>query len=214
MINLQNIHSYFTNNKSQDIINQERMGRRGDVMITHCGTQEFETKQLILRRFEYEDVEDMKKYWISDPKIQFMYSEPIYESREEILELLKGYIESYNRLDYYRWAIILKDTNECIGQIAYFLVDTKNHYAEIEYCIGSKFQRKGLATEATKGIINYGFDKIHLHKVQICHKASNHASKGVIEKCGFTYEGTLRDYFYIEGSYIDRLYYSILKEEW
>lgn len=139
-INLHNIHIYFTNNKSQDIINQERMGRRGDVMITHCGTQEFETKQLILRRFEYEDVEDMKIYWISDPKIQFMYGEPIYESKEEILELLKGYIESYNRLDYYRWAIILKDTNECIGQIAYFLVDTKNHYAEIEYCIGSKFQ--------------------------------------------------------------------------
>jgi len=38
-------------------------------------------------------------------------------------------------------------------------------------------------------------------------------SKRVIEKCGFTFEGALRDYFYFEGNYIDRLYYSILRSE-
>jgi ribosomal-protein-alanine N-acetyltransferase len=31
---------------------------------------------------------------------------------------------------------------------------------------------------------------------------------------GFTYEGTLRDYFFIDGKYEGRMYYSIKKNEW
>ncbi|NOW04193.1 GNAT family N-acetyltransferase [Clostridium beijerinckii] len=42
--------------------------------------------------------------------------------------------------------INLKETNECIGQIAYFLVDNNNNFVEIEYCIGILFQRKGFVT--------------------------------------------------------------------
>ena len=38
----------------------------------------------------------------------------------------------------------------------------------------------------------------------------NSASKRVIEKCGFTYEGTLRDSFFIDDKYIGRLYYSMI----
>lgn len=182
-------------------------------MLTHFGTQKIETERLILRRFEYSDADDMLKYWISDPKIQSLYSEPVYSTKEEVKELLDKYISSYERKDYYRWAIILKESNECIGQIAYFLVDNNNHFAEIEYCIGSLFQRQGLATEATKAVIKYGFHNINLHKVQICHKSSNIPSRRVIEKCGLVYEGTLRHYFYQDGEYIDRLYYSILRDE-
>lgn len=183
------------------------------IMLTHVGTTKIETERLILRKFEYTDDENMLKYWISDPKIQSLYSEPVYSTKQEVKKLLDKYISSYEKSDYYRWAIILKEANECIGQIAYFLVDNNNHFAEIEYCIGSLFQRKGLATEATKAIIEYGFDKMNLHKVQISHKSINIPSRKVIEKCGLAYEGTLRDFFYQNGEYIDRLYYSILKHE-
>ena len=183
-------------------------------MLTHTGTQTIETERLILRKFEYTDDEAMLKYWISDEKIQSLYSEPIYTTKEAVKELLDKYIGSYEREDYYRWAIIEKDSMECIGQIAYFLVDNKNHFAEIEYCIGSDFQRQGLATEATKAVIAYGFAKMNLHRVQICTKTINAPSKRVIEKCGLTYEGTLRDYFYMDGEYVGRLYFSMLKSEW
>jgi ribosomal-protein-alanine N-acetyltransferase len=182
-------------------------------MITCIGTKLIETKRLMLRKFEYTDDENMLKYWISDPKIQSMYLEPVYTTKEEVRALLGKYISNYEKNDYYRWAIILKETNKCIGQIAYFLLDKNNHFAEIEYCIGSIFQRRGLATEATRAIIQYGFEKMNLHKVQISHKSINIPSRRVIEKCGFVYEGTLRDYFYMDGRYVDRLYYSILKDE-
>ncbi len=183
-------------------------------MLTHKGTQTIKTDRLILRKFEYTDDEAMLKYWIADEKIQSLYSEPVYSTKEEVKELLDKYIGSYERNDYYRWAVIHGETGECIGQIAYFLVDSKNHFAEIEYCIGSDFQRKGYATEAARAVIKFGFEQMKLHKVQICTKEINHASKRVIEKCGLTYEGMLRDYFYMDGKYVGRLYFSMLADEY
>lgn len=183
-------------------------------MLTHIGTKNIETERMLLRRFEYSDNESMRKNWISNEKIQSLYSEPVYSTEEEVKELLDKYIGSYEKDDYYRWAIIDRETKECIGQIAYFLVDSKNHFAEIEYCIGEDYQCRGLATEATKAVIAYGFDEINLHKVQICTKTINAPSKRVIEKCGLTYEGTLRDYFYMDGQYVGRLFFSILREEY
>lgn len=182
-------------------------------MLTHIGTHTIETEGLILRRFNYTDDEDMLQYWVADERIQSLYSEPVYTTKDEVKGLLDKYIGSYDKDDYYRWAIIEKKSNKCIGQIAYFLVDNKNHFAEIEYCIGTEFQCKGYATEATKAIIEYGFKKINLHKVQICTKTINQPSKRVIEKCGLTYEGTMRDFFYMNGEYVGRLYFSILKSE-
>lgn len=183
-------------------------------MLNLLGTQTITTDRLILRRFTYEDSDAMLQNWIADEAVQSTYSEPTYTTTEAVNELLHKYITAYEKGDYFRWAIILKETNECIGQIAYFLVDTKNNFAEIEYCIGAAFQRRGFATEATKAVIDYGFTQIHLHKVQICHKSINLPSKKVIEKCGFHYEGTLRDYFRMNGTYVDRLYYSILESEY
>ena len=182
-------------------------------MLTHIGTNTVETESLILRKFEYTDGEAMLKYWVADEKIQSLYSEPVYTTKEAVNALLEKYIGAYGKRDYYRWAIIEKSIGECIGQIAFFLVDSKNRFAEIEYCIGSKFQCRGYATEATKAIIRYGFEKIALHKIQICTKTINKPSKRVIEKCGFTYEGTLRDYFYMDGGYVGRMYFSMLRNE-
>ncbi len=101
-------------------------------MLTHVGTNTIETERLMLRRFEYTDNKAMRRYWIADESIQSMYAEPVYSTEEEVKELLDRYISSYEKKDYYRWAVIDKKAGECIGQIAYFLVDSKNHFAEIE----------------------------------------------------------------------------------
>ena len=84
-------------------------------MLTHIGTQPIETERLILRRFAYADDEAMLKNWIADEKIQSLYSEPVYSTKEAVKELLDKIIGSYE-----------KKSGECIGQIAYFLIDSNN----------------------------------------------------------------------------------------
>ena len=183
-------------------------------MMTHCGTEPIETKRLLFRRFTPADCDAVFRNWASDEQVQSLYSEPVYETPEAARGLLERYIAAYEREDVYRWAMIEKQSGDCIGQIAFFLVDSKNHFAEIEYCVGRAFQNNGYATEATKALMAYGFDRIGLHKIQICTKTINAPSKRVIEKCGFTYEGTLRDYFFMDGDYVGRLYYSMLESEY
>ena len=189
----------------------------GVKMLNKVGTKLIETERLILRKFTLDDSEAVFKNWASDEEGQSLYCEPAYKTKESVDKLLiDKYIANYKDDNYYRWAIILKNNNECIGQIAYFLVNDENNFAEIEYCIGKEFQGHGYATEACKAVIGFGFNEMKLHKVQICHMEINNKSKRVIEKCGLTYEGTLRDFFYDKKNdkYISRLYYSILKSEY
>ena len=183
-------------------------------MLKESFTSEVTTERLQLRRFGSDDADSVYRNWAGDPDDQLNYGEPVYKTKEDVSGLLDQYICKYDQPYYFRWAIIEKSSGECIGQIAYFLVDAKNEFAEIEYCIGVPYQGKGYATEACREIIRYGFDRIGLHKVQICCRTTNLKSKRVIEKCGFTYEGTLRDYFKMnENDFEGRMYYSILQDE-
>ena len=180
--------------------------------INACGTQPVETERLLLRPFSYEDALSAMKNWAGDEEVQSMYGEPAYKTPEEMKKLLDEYITRYVSGYTYRWAVIEKESGECIGQVAYFLVDEHNSWGEIEYAIGAAYQGKGYATEAAKAVIDYGFKKIGFNKVQICVRPSNLKSKRVIEKCGFEYEGMLRDYFFIDGKYEGRMYFSLLAE--
>ena len=157
-----------------------------------------------------EDAKSVLDNWAGDEKVQKMYGEPAYKTVEEVKSLLQKYIAGYVTGYTYRWAVIEKESGECIGQIAFFLVDKFNSWGEIEYAIGKAYQGKGYATEAAKAVIDYGFKEIGFNKVQICVRPSNVKSKNVIEKCGFEYEGMLRDYFFIDGEYEGRMYYSLL----
>ena len=181
--------------------------------LNPCSSADIETDRLLLRKFAYEDAGSMLNNWVADDSVQHMYGEPSYKTIDAVNSLLDKYIGGYNDDHYFRWAVIEKESGECIGQIAYFLVDKNNHFGEIEYCIGKAFQGRGYASEATRAVIDYGFDRIGFHKVQICVRPSNISSRRVIEKCGFEYEGSLRDYFYMDGKYEDRMYFSIIRKD-
>ncbi len=184
-------------------------------MLTHIGTQTIETERLILRRFEYSDIDSMLRNWIADEQTQWDYGEPYYPTSDDVRKLFDTkYIVSYSCKDYYRWAVIEKASDECIGQIAFFLVDSSNQHGEIEYVIGPAFQGKGYATEMTKAVIGFGFEKINFHRIEIDCRTVNEASRRVIEKCGLTYEGTFRDFFRRKDHFEGRRVYSILKSEW
>ncbi len=71
------------------------------------------------------------------------------------------------------------------------------------------FQNRGLATEATLALTHYAFQVLKARCVAIDHAEGNEASRCVIQRAGFVFEGCLKgDYLLPEGPVVDRLYYS------
>lgn len=177
-------------------------------------TLPLETNRLYLRPFQLEDAADVFQNWASDPLVQPLYREPVYETLGEVQDMLHRYLTQCDEKSACRWAICAKENGHCMGQISYYLIDAVNNWAELEYCLGRAFQKNGYMAEAVQCIIRYGFDVIGLHRIQIAHMETNDASRRVIEKCGFHYEGTRRDAFQTASGYVNVLYYSILASEW
>lgn len=150
--------------------------------MKHAGTKRIDTERLILRPFEAADLSDMLKNWAADPQIQHEYGEPVYVTREEAQGLLQTYIAGYDRPDFYRWAIIERESMQNIGQIAFCKVWDDCETAEIEYCIGAAFWGKGFAGEALSAVIAYTFENTGFRKLEAYHRAENKKSGRVLEK--------------------------------
>ncbi len=79
--------------------------------------------------------------------------------------------------------------------------------------IGIPFQGKGYGVEAVRLIVQYGFQKLNMEKIEAKIFTGNLASKRVFEKVGFQLEGTIRKCEKKHGRFIDEWLLGILKEE-
>lgn len=81
---------------------------------------------------------------------------------------------------------------EYIGNIGIFDIDKNKKSAEIGYWLSAKFTGNGYMTEAVK-IIEKEFFANGLNRIQIRCDEKNIASVGVVKKCGYIFEGKLRE---------------------
>lgn len=184
------------------------------MLLHHIGTQTMETERLTLRRFEIADTQSIFESWISDPEVQNNYGEAACNSIDEAKTVVKKWISLYENKEFYRWTIILKGTNENIGQIAFYLVDSKNLRADVEYCIGQPYWGNGYASEALKATIEYAFKRVYFNRVQAFHRSKNPSSGKVLQKAGMKYEGTLKQYLIHKNEFDDCIMYAITRQEW
>lgn len=150
--------------------------------MKHAGTQKIETARLTLRRFLPEDGADMLKNWASDPNVQHEYGEPTYETPEAAELLLQKYLAGYAQPDFYRWAVIERESGQNIGMIAFCKVWEDCETAEIEYCIGADFWGHGYAGEALAAVIDWTFAQTGFQRLEAYHRAANPKSGRVLEK--------------------------------
>ena len=70
-------------------------------------------------------------------------------------------------------------------------------------------------SEASKVIIDYGFNELDIDMVTCCCYTFNNRSRRVIEKSGFKYEGTIRGAeMRYDGKILDFESFSLIKDEW
>lgn len=68
-------------------------------------------------------------------------------------------------------------------------------------------------TEALGLTLQFGFEKLHLHRIEAMHEVDNTASGRVMEKCGMQREGILRDRVFNKGKYSDVVLWSVLESD-
>ena len=86
--------------------------------MKHCGIQRTETERLVLRRFSVDDALAMYRNWASDAEVTRYLTWPAHASIKVSKAVLEDWVKSYSELNYYQWAIVLKDHgNDPIGSI-------------------------------------------------------------------------------------------------
>ncbi|UKJ06150.1 GNAT family N-acetyltransferase [Solitalea lacus] len=145
----------------------------------------FETNRLVLREFLPEDAEGMFQLNLAPEVMKFTGDAP-FNSVDEARSFINDYTH-YQEYGFGRWAILSKDTNEFMGWCGLKYIPEYNDI-DLGYRILSKFWGQGIATEASKGCLEYGFKKLMMDKIVGRAHAENLASIKVFAKTGMWFE--------------------------
>lgn len=170
-----------------------------------------ESERLLLRNFTEQDADDLFHY-ASDPDVGPRAGWKPHENREESLEIIRMFMRDDNV-----WAIERKSDRRVIGSLGLHADKWRNlpECRMFGYVLAQDCWGLGYMSEAVTRAMRYGFDELGLCLMSVSHYTFNDRSRRVIEKCGFVYEGTLRQTFLrYDGAVFDEAVYSITKDEW
>lgn len=170
------------------------------------------TERILLRAIHAEDIDDIFEY-SSTQNVGPNAGWKPHQSKDETLEIMKAIFLDKETV----WGIVLKNCNKLIGSIG-LIKDPKRENERalmLGYAIGEKYWGKGIMTEAAREVIRYGFHDLHLDLISAYCFPFNNRSKGVIKKCGFYYEGTLKMAEKIfDGNIYDNECYALTSKEY
>lgn len=171
------------------------------------------TERLLLRDLMEADWQSVHSY-ASDPEVvRYMNWGPNTEEETKgfIQRALAGQNEKPRRN--YTVAIVVRNENELIGGCSICVSNVDNREGWIGYCLNRHFWGKGYATETANALVDFGFDKLSLHRIFATCDPANTASAHVLEKIGMKREGRIREHMWAKGKWRDSLLYAILEQE-
>jgi RimJ/RimL family protein N-acetyltransferase len=119
-----------------------------------------------------------------------------------------------NASDYYFHLRTLVD-DTLIGFVVLFNIKWSNQSAEMAIGIGvPEFRGKGYGGDALRLILNYAFNELNLHRVELTVIAYNTGAIRAYERAGFVREGVKRQAIQRSGQRFDLIGYGILRDEW
>lgn len=163
-----------------------------------------ETKNLLLRRMSYNDINDLFEMR-KDPRMN-EYTDTIPDATTDET---KAYIEKMNKgIDddkWIIWAIECKQSNKLIGTISIWNINKEQESGELGYGISPDYQGKGLMKEALLNVIGYGFEMMKLRALEAYTEEQNINSINLLKRCNFIEVNRVDD----EGYFNNRVYHMI-----
>jgi RimJ/RimL family protein N-acetyltransferase len=113
------------------------------------------------------------------------------------------------------FAINYTEDEKIIGITGFENILWNNGAATVYIGIGEKKYRGcGVGSEALYLTMEFGFEELNLHRIQLTVISYNKPAIGLYEKLGFKKEGTYRQFIYRDGIRYDMYLYGILRSEW
>ena len=81
----------------------------------------------------------------------------------------------------------------------------------IGYWIGEPYARAGFMREALTALVHYAFEVVDLSRLESACLPENAASRGLLETCGYKYEGVAQSYLQINGRWRNHVLYANLR---
>ena len=81
------------------------------------------------------------------------------------------------------------------------------------YWVGAAYARQGFMREAIEVVVHHAFQQMDLSRVEAACLPGNAASRGVLEKTGFKYEGVAQSYLQINGRWRNHVLYANLRSD-
>ncbi|MCR5836051.1 MAG: GNAT family N-acetyltransferase [Lachnospiraceae bacterium] len=125
---------------------------------------------------------------------------------------MNGYIDNEER-----WAIELKQIRTVIGNIGVCHNNNRGNYYDktVSFVSAEEYRGSGYMTEALNSIIKYLFEETGVELITEYHYPSNNASKRVLEKYGFEYEGIIEQGCKrFDGEIMDAVCYPLLRSDY
>jgi [ribosomal protein S5]-alanine N-acetyltransferase len=162
-------------------------------------SESMNTARLTLREFNQEDAIMVAKL-CHNPKLHEMTLSLPYpytvEMAQEWISKHDNWRENKQRFE---WAIVHTQTQHIVGAVGLGYHPT-HHHGELGYWIGEPYWNQGYASEASIKIVEWAFNHGY-HRLFARHFLFNPASRKVMEKAGFVYEGTQIDHVYKHGKF-------------
>ncbi|MDD4983933.1 MAG: GNAT family N-acetyltransferase [Candidatus ainarchaeum sp.] len=135
----------------------------------------------------------------------YPYPCPLSRMKKDVRDGIKGWEtgKSYS-------FTILAD-NETAGSIILENPNKDNGCYDLGFFVGRKFWNKGIATEAIRQIIKFGFKDLKLYRIQADNDSDNPASGKTMKKAGLKLEGIRKKYLKKNNKYIDLQFWGITK---
>lgn len=159
-----------------------------------------ETPRLILRGMRVSDAADMFAY-AKDPAVTEFLTWYPHANAEETRQYLTYVGQRYRTGDFYDWAVVDQESGHMIGTCGFTSFNCPSDSAEVGYVLNPAYQGRGLATEAVRRVIRFGFEELELHRIEAHFMEGNDASRRLMERVGMTFEGFARESMKIKGKY-------------
>jgi ribosomal-protein-alanine N-acetyltransferase len=150
---------------------------------------------------------------LGDPEVTRYHNMPTLTTMAESEAALVRLEQRYAARDTIRWAIVPREHGEMIGTVGLLRFDFEHRHAEVGYELARAWWGRGLAPEAVAAVVRYGFTAIGLHRIEAGVLPDNVASVRVLEKLGFSEEGTRRDYLRFKEHYHSFRWFSLLETD-